>query len=57
MITEPSVPTTDEVRDIWVDYHLDPLPRREGIALAPTYQATFDRWLASRPVTVTPSRC
>lgn len=39
------VPSTDEVRDIWVDWHLNPLPRVEGIALVPEYQRLFDAWL------------
>jgi len=39
------VPSTDDVRDIWVDYHLNPLPRTEGIALVPEYQEAFDAWL------------
>jgi hypothetical protein len=39
------VPSTDDVRDIWVDYHLNPLPRAEGIALVPEYQQAFDAWL------------
>jgi hypothetical protein len=38
-------PSTDDVRDIWVDYHLNPLPRAEGIGLVPEYQQTFDAWL------------
>lgn len=39
-------PTTDDVRDVWVDYHLNPVaPRAEGIALVPEYQAAFDAWL------------
>lgn len=42
---EDLVPTTDEVRDIWVDYYLNHLPRADGIALVPRYQAAFDRWL------------
>jgi len=41
----PVISGADEVRDIWVDYHLDPLPRPEGVALVPTFQAEFDRWL------------
>jgi len=38
-------PTTDELRDIWVDYNLNPLPRSQGIPLVETAQAEFDRWL------------
>lgn len=38
-------PTTDELRDIWVDYNLNPLPRSQGIPLVETAQADFDRWL------------
>jgi len=41
------VPSTDDVRDIWVDYHLNPLPRAEGIALVPEYQQAFDAWLGT----------
>jgi len=37
--------STDDVRDIWVDYHLNPLSRDVGIALVPAYQAAFDAWL------------
>ena len=40
-------PSTDDVRDIWVDHHLNPLPRAEGIGLVPEYQAAFDAWLES----------
>lgn len=38
-------PTTDELRDIWVDYNLNPLPRSQGIPLVETAQADFNRWL------------
>jgi hypothetical protein len=31
--TTPEAPTTDEVRDIWVDWNLNPLPREQGVAL------------------------
>lgn len=41
-------PTTDALRDLWVDHLLDPLPRHEGIALVPLVQAAFDQWLAER---------
>lgn len=40
-------PTTDELRDIWVDYNLNPLPRSQGISLIETAQADFTRWLES----------
>ncbi|MFJ2619707.1 hypothetical protein [Glutamicibacter sp. NPDC087344] len=38
-------PTTDGIRDIWVDRKLYHLPKSTGIALVPTVQAEFDRWL------------
>ncbi len=44
MIDVP-VPTTEDVRDIWVDHHLNHLPRAEGIALVPEYQKAFGAWL------------
>lgn len=40
-------PTTDDLRDIWVDRQLDHLPTEEGIRRVPETQAAFDRWLAS----------
>ncbi|WP_413455971.1 hypothetical protein ACLQ8T_05685 [Glutamicibacter sp. FR1] len=39
------MPTTDDLRDLWVDSKLDHLPRHLGIPLVPTVQAEFDRWL------------
>lgn len=45
-------PSLDQLRDLWVDHLLDPLPRREGIALVPDVQAAFDRWLAAERVEV-----
>ena len=38
-------PDIDELRDVWVDYLLNPLPRSQGIPLVPVAQAEFDRWL------------
>ena len=38
-------PDVDDLRDLWVDRKLDPLPRAQGIELVPTVQAEFDRWL------------
>jgi len=43
-----ATPEVDEVRDVWVDHHLDPLPRALGIALVPAYQAAFERMLEQR---------
>lgn len=44
---EEYTPTTDDLRDIWVDRQLDHLPTEEGIRRVPETQAAFDRWLAS----------
>lgn len=38
-------PDVDDLRDLWVDRKLDPLPRAQGIELVPTVQAAFDGWL------------
>ena len=46
-MAEEYTPTTDALRDLWVDHMLDHLPRAEGIALVPAVQADFDRWLAA----------
>ncbi|UOE45923.1 hypothetical protein [Agromyces larvae] len=40
-------PTTDALRDLWVDHLLNPLPRAVVIELVPEVQAAFDRLLAS----------
>lgn len=45
-------PTVGHLRDLWVDWHLDPLPRSQGVALVPAYQAEFDRWLAEHDAQV-----
>ncbi|WP_156251037.1 hypothetical protein [Pseudactinotalea terrae] len=47
IVTVPT-PEVDEVRDAWVDHHLDTLPRPVGVALVPAYQAAFDRMLEQR---------
>lgn len=39
-------PSMNELRDLWVDHKLDPLPRSQGIPLVPTVQAEFDRFIA-----------
>lgn len=39
------MPTTDDVRDVWVDRKLYHLPKSTRIALVPTVQAEFDRWV------------
>lgn len=39
------MPTTDDVRDIWVDRKLHHLPKSTRTALVPTVQAEFNRWL------------
>lgn len=46
------VPDLDQVREIWVDYHLDPLPRAVGVPLVPVYGAAFDEMV--RRVTAVP---
>lgn len=38
--------TESNLRDVWVDYLLDPLPRSQGIAQVPRVQAQFDEWIA-----------
>ena len=44
-MSDEYTPTTDALRDLWVDHLLDPLPRSEGIERVPAVQAEFDRWL------------
>lgn len=39
------MPTTDDVRDVWVDRKVYHLPNSSAIALVPTVQAEFNRWL------------
>lgn len=39
------MPTTDDVRDVWVDRKVYHLPKSTRTALVPTVQAEFDRWL------------
>lgn len=51
-MTAEYTPMTDVLRDLWVDHLLDPLPRAEGIALVPTVQTAFDRWLAEHDAEV-----
>ena len=41
------MPSTEELRDLWVDHKLAALPRPEGIELVPEAQAAFDQWLAT----------
>lgn len=40
-------PSTEELRDLWVDSKLAPLPRPVGIPLVPAVQAEFDLWIAT----------
>ena len=39
------MPTTDDVRDVWVDRKVYHLPKSTRTVLVPTVQAEFDRWL------------
>lgn len=49
-----ATPTTDEIRDAWVDRALSGLSRPQALALVPEYQEAFSAWLSEqqRPVVV-----